>query len=102
MRILVCEELINDLRVNIGKIKDMSVHLKKNNFEAFFVYSFALFESSICEALRRILASFPEKLSDEKQPKLKIQIFLIIFIHLITYSIPLLMPKLNLFRKVMR
>jgi hypothetical protein len=71
MRILVCEELINDLRVNIEKIKDMSVQLKKNNYEAFFVYSFALFESSICEALRRILDAFPEKLSDEKQPKLK-------------------------------
>lgn len=71
MRILVCEELINDLRVNIEKIKDMSVKLDKSNYEAFFVYSFALFESSICEASRRILAAFPEKLSDEKQPKLK-------------------------------
>ncbi|MCM3761771.1 hypothetical protein M3212_13415 [Alkalihalobacillus oceani] len=71
MRILVCEELTNDLRVNIEKIKDMSEQLEKNNYEAFFVYSFALFESSICEALRRILAAFPEKLTDEKQPKLK-------------------------------
>lgn len=71
MRVLVCEELINDLQVNIEKIKDMYVQLKNNNYEAFFVYSFALFESSICEALRRILAAFPEKLSDEKQPKLK-------------------------------
>lgn len=71
MRILVCEELTNDLKVNIEKIKDMSAQLDKNNYEAFFVYSFALFESSICEALRRILAAFPEKLSDEKQPKLK-------------------------------
>ncbi|WP_440116316.1 hypothetical protein [Paenibacillus sp. QZ-Y1] len=71
MRILVCEELINDLNVNIDKIKDMSSQLNRSNYEAFFVYSFALFESSICEALRRILAAFPEKLSDEKQPKIK-------------------------------
>lgn len=71
MRILVCEELVNDLRENIEKINEMSLQLEKNNYEAFFVYSFALFESSICEALRRILAAFPEKLSDEKQPKLK-------------------------------
>lgn len=49
----------------------MYLQLEKNNYEAFFVYSFALFESSICEALRRILAAFPEKLSDEKQSKLK-------------------------------
>ncbi|SDT56379.1 hypothetical protein SAMN05444162_4998 [Paenibacillaceae bacterium GAS479] len=71
MRILICEELTNDLKVNIEKIKDMSAQLDKNNYEAFFVYSFALFESSVCEALRRILAAFPEKLSDEKQPKIK-------------------------------
>lgn len=71
MRILVCEELINDLKVNIKKINDMSLQLDDNNYEAFFVYSFALFESGICEVLRRILAAFPEKLSDEKQPKLK-------------------------------
>lgn len=71
MRVFVCEELINDLRANFEKIKEMFEQLNKQNYEAFFVYSFALFESSICEILRRILAAFPEKLSDEKQPKLK-------------------------------
>jgi hypothetical protein len=71
MRILVCEELINELRVNVVRIKEMIIQLNQNNYEAFFVYSFALFESSICEAIRRILVAFPEKLSDEKQPKLK-------------------------------
>ncbi|MFF2093329.1 hypothetical protein [Paenibacillus sp. NPDC058174] len=71
MRVFVCEELINDLRVNFEKINDMFGQMNKQNYEAFFVYSFALFESSICEVVRRILAAFPEKLSDEKQPKLK-------------------------------
>lgn len=71
MRIFVCEELIDDLRVNIEKIKDMFRQLDEKNYEAFFVYSFSLFESSICEVIRRILVAFPEKLSDGKQLKLK-------------------------------
>lgn len=71
MRVLVCEELINDLRVNIDKIEDMARKLDRNNYEAFFVYSFALFESGICEAIRRLLAAFPEKLSDDKQPRIR-------------------------------
>jgi hypothetical protein len=71
MRVFICQELIDDLRVNIEKVKDMYRQLDEKNYEALFVYSFALFESSICEVIRRILAAFPEKLSDEKQPKLK-------------------------------
>lgn len=35
MRVFVCEELINDLRVNFEKIKDMFGQMNKQNYEAF-------------------------------------------------------------------
>ena len=67
MRIFVCEELINNLKTNIDKIRQLQEKIDSENYEAYLIYSFALFESAICEAVRHILSSFPEKLSNQKQ-----------------------------------
>lgn len=67
MRIFICEELINNLKANISKIKKMQPKIDRDNFEAYFIYTFALFESTLCEAMRHMLCAFPEKISNEKQ-----------------------------------
>lgn len=67
MRIFICEELINNLKANISKIKIMQPKIDSDNFEAYFIYTFALFESALCEAMRHMLSAFPEKISNEKQ-----------------------------------
>lgn len=66
MRIFICEELINDLKSNIEKIKEIQFKIEIDNYEAYFIYTFALFESAFCEAIRHIINSFPEKISNEK------------------------------------
>lgn len=75
MRIFVCKELIENLKVNINKIEEINVKVndKKYEAEAFFIYAFALFESAICESIRHILTVFPEKISSEKNSKLKLK-----------------------------
>jgi hypothetical protein len=73
MRIFVCDELINNLKINIVKIEEAYNQIGEKNHEAFFIYTFALFESAICEVMRHILIAFPEKISSEKYPKLKLR-----------------------------
>jgi len=67
MRIFICEELINNLEFNINKIKKIQSKIDMDNYEAYFIYTFALFESALCEAIRHILSAFPEKIKSEKQ-----------------------------------
>ena len=67
MRIFICEELINNLGANINKIKEIQPKVDRDNYEAYFIYAFALFESALCEAMRHMLSAFPEKISSEKQ-----------------------------------
>lgn len=67
MRIFICEELINNLESNINKIKTIQSKINMDNYEAYFIYTFALFESALCEAIRHILSAFPEKINSEKQ-----------------------------------
>lgn len=67
MRIFICEELINNLEFNINKIKKIQSKIDMDNYEAYFIYTFALFESALCEAIRHILSAFPEKINSEKQ-----------------------------------
>lgn len=71
MRIFVCRELIKNLVANIEKIEETHRQIRENNYEAFFIYTYALFESAICESMRHVLTAFPEKISNEKYPKLK-------------------------------
>jgi len=71
LRIFVCEELLKNLEVNMVKIKNSLNQIDEENKEAFYIYNFALFESAICEVIRHILISFPEKMSDKKEVKLK-------------------------------
>lgn len=66
MRIFICEELINNIESNINKIKKIPTNIDKDNYEAYFIYAFALFESALSEAIRHILRSFPEKINSEK------------------------------------
>lgn len=73
MRVFVCEELIKNLKSNVEKIEEACKHLEENNYEAFYIYTFALFESAVCESIRHILIAFPEKISSEKYPKLKLK-----------------------------
>lgn len=67
MRIFICKELINNLDANIGKIKEIQPKVDKYNYEAYFIFAFALFESALCEAMRHMLSAFPEKINSEKQ-----------------------------------
>ncbi|WP_339181047.1 hypothetical protein [Oceanobacillus sp. FSL W7-1293] len=67
MRIFVCEELIHNIKVNLNEIKSIQANLDQVNYKAYYIYAFALFESSICEAIRHILASFPEKIRKNQQ-----------------------------------
>lgn len=67
MRIFICEELINNLESNINKIKEIQSKIDLDNYEAYFIYTFALFESALCEAIRHIINAFPEKINSEKQ-----------------------------------
>jgi hypothetical protein len=67
MRIFICEELINNIESNINKIKKIPTNIDKDNYEAYFIYAFALFESALSEAVRHILRSFPEKINSEKK-----------------------------------
>lgn len=66
MRIFICEELVNNLESNISRIKKIQPNIDANNYEAYFIYAFALFESAFCEAIRHILGAFPEKINREK------------------------------------
>lgn len=66
MRIFICEELVNNLESNISRIKKVQPDIDANNYEAYFIYAFALFESAFCEAIRHILGAFPEKINSEK------------------------------------
>jgi len=72
MRIFVCEALLENLNVNIIKIQEAFNEVNNKNYEAFFIYSFGLFESAVCEIIRHILTIFPEKILREKFPKLKL------------------------------
>lgn len=67
MRIFICEELIDNLESNINKIENIQSKIDMDNYEAYFIYTFALFESSLCEAMRHMLNAFPEKINSEKQ-----------------------------------
>jgi len=72
MRVFICEELIYSIEENIRKIKLIQSKMNIENsdiifFEAYFIYVYAIFESSYCEAMRRMLNAFPEKISGEKQ-----------------------------------
>lgn len=67
MRIFICEELIKNLESNTDKIKKIQSKIDLDNYEAYFIYAFALFESALCEAIRHILSAFPEKINGEKQ-----------------------------------
>ena len=67
MRVFICEELITNLEANISKIKETLSKIDRDNYEAYLIYDFALFESAFCEAMRHILSAFPEKISNEKQ-----------------------------------
>lgn len=67
MRIFICGELIKNLQANINKIETVCHEINSRNYEAYFIYVFALFEGAVCEAIRHILTSFPEKISNEKQ-----------------------------------
>lgn len=69
----MCEELVKNLKANIEKIDEAYRQIEEKNYEAFFIYTFALFESAICEVMRHILIAFPEKISSEKNPKLKLR-----------------------------
>lgn len=73
MRIFICEELINNLELNINKIKEIQDKIKLENYEAYFIYAFALFESCLSEAMRHMLKAFPEKINSEKQPSLTVK-----------------------------
>lgn len=73
MRIFVCGELMKNLKVNIEKIEEAYKQANDKNYEAFFIYTFALFESAVCESMRHILIAFPEKIPSEKYPKLKLK-----------------------------
>lgn len=67
MRIFICEELIKNLKINMDKIRQLQNNIDSENYEANLIYSFALFESAICETIRHILSSFPEKINNQKQ-----------------------------------
>lgn len=71
MRLFVSEVLLENLNSNIKKIEKIYKRVDDSNSEAFFIYSFALFESAICESIRHILAAFPEKIKGDAYPKLK-------------------------------
>lgn len=73
MRIFICEELINNLESNISKIKKIQSKIDRDNYEAYFIYTFALFESALCEAIRHIFRAFPEKINSEKQLPLTVK-----------------------------
>jgi len=73
MRIFICEELINNLESNINKIKEIQYKLDSENYEAYFIYAFALFESGLSEIMKHILKAFPEKMNSEKQPSLTVK-----------------------------
>ncbi|WP_313162648.1 hypothetical protein [Sedimentibacter sp.] len=66
MRIFICEELVNNLESSINRIKKIQMNVDANNYEAYFIYAFALFESAFCGAIRHILGAFPEKINREK------------------------------------
>ncbi|GEN89783.1 hypothetical protein [Oceanobacillus sojae] len=70
MRVFVCEEMIHNIEVNIDKIKNIQSKFDEVNYEAYYIYAFALFESAVCEAIRHVLTSFPEKI--RKNLELKI------------------------------
>jgi len=73
MRIFICEELINNLESNINKIKEIQYKIDSENYEAYFIYAFALFESGFSETMRHMLKAFPERINSEKQPSLTVK-----------------------------
>jgi len=45
----------------------MQSKIDGDNYEAYFIYTFALFESALSEVMRHMLSAFPEKINNEKQ-----------------------------------
>ena len=60
---LIRDELLYTLCHSKHRIEELIVCLDENNHEAFYMYSFSIFESSLLYINRTILISFPQKIN---------------------------------------
>jgi len=42
VRIFVCDEMLRNIQINLGKIKSAIRNANDNDYEAYYIYSFAL------------------------------------------------------------
>lgn len=61
MRIFISEKMVRPIYKNLDKMKSLINNIDDRDYEARYIYSFALFESAICGAVGNILMAFPEK-----------------------------------------
>ena len=59
---LIKDELLSSLKDSKHRIEELIKIIDDNNCEAFFIYSYSIFESTILNVNRVMLISFPQKI----------------------------------------